>query len=396
MAAPCSANSTVKQLPSIQSAFVDASLTPSQKAARENTPKELPIFSGTNLIRLQRALKGPALESVDHLLLLPDGLADVLDILRSEYGRPDLIVDSLVEKVRRLPPVRSERLESLAIFGKAVRKMCATIKASGLKEYDCNVTLLKELVAKLPAERRLEWARHKVKLPRKSVVEFGKWFTEIAIAASTEVNPFERNLHVEQSRSQPARKPPMHNHHLNFHVTRTCKLCHDSCRTLTDCARFCELTVRERLHGEKGTVKTFAFLDEGSSATFVDRELIDELGMDGKLHPVTLKWTDNTTRDEVSSLKLSLRVSGLSKGASIYNLPTVHTLKKLELPAQTLSVQKLSKEYPHLKGLKISSYSGIVPRIIIGMDNVYLGKPSRCIEGDIHEPIAVKTRLGWT
>ena len=232
MAAPCSANSTVKQLPSIQSAFVDASLTPSQKAARENTPKELPIFSGTveqwplfitaydrstaacgftdeeNLIRLQRALKGPALESVDHLLLLPDGLADVLDILRSEYGRPDLIVDSLVEKVRRLPPVRSERLESLAIFGKAVRKMCATIKASGLKEYDCNVTLLKELVAKLPAERRLEWARHKVKLPRKSVVEFGKWFTEIAVAASTEVNPFERNLHVEQSRSQPARKPP--------------------------------------------------------------------------------------------------------------------------------------------------------------------------------------------
>uniref|UniRef100_A0A182HFM2 Uncharacterized protein n=1 Tax=Anopheles arabiensis TaxID=7173 RepID=A0A182HFM2_ANOAR len=210
MAAPHGVNSTLKPTPANQNAVMGNLLTPSQKAARDSTPKELPVFSGSveqwplfiavyerstkacgftddeNLIRLQQALRGPALESVDHLLLLPDGLAEVLDILRTEYGRPDLIVDSLVEKVRSLPQIRTDRLETLAIFGKAVRKMCATIKASGLKEYDCNVTLLKELVAKLPAERRLEWARHKAKLSKRTVGEFGKWFTEIAVAASTE------------------------------------------------------------------------------------------------------------------------------------------------------------------------------------------------------------------
>uniref|UniRef100_A0A182PYT9 Uncharacterized protein n=1 Tax=Anopheles epiroticus TaxID=199890 RepID=A0A182PYT9_9DIPT len=202
-AAPYNGNSTVTPAPA---APYTPLLTMRQKEAREITPKELPIFSGTveqwplfitayerstaacgfsdeeNLIRLQRALRGPALESVDHLLLLPDGLVEAIDILRTEYGRPDLIVDSLVEKVRRLPPIRADRLETLANFGKAVRKMCATIKASGLEDYDCNVTLLKELVAKLPAERRLEWARYKVKLAKQTVGAFGIWFTEIAVA----------------------------------------------------------------------------------------------------------------------------------------------------------------------------------------------------------------------
>uniref|UniRef100_A0A182PWS1 Uncharacterized protein n=1 Tax=Anopheles epiroticus TaxID=199890 RepID=A0A182PWS1_9DIPT len=194
-AAPYGANSTVVPTP-VQRASSGIPLTPSQKAARDNTPKELPVFSGLveqwpmfitaferstatcgftddeNLLRLQQALRGPALESVDHMLLLPDGLTEVLDILRTEYGRPDLIVDSLVDKVRRLPPVIAERLDTLANFGKAVRKLCATIRASGLEDYDCNVALLKELVAKLPAERRLEWARYKVKLTRKTVGEF--------------------------------------------------------------------------------------------------------------------------------------------------------------------------------------------------------------------------------
>uniref|UniRef100_A0A182PX49 Uncharacterized protein n=1 Tax=Anopheles epiroticus TaxID=199890 RepID=A0A182PX49_9DIPT len=117
-------------------------LIPNQEEARKAIPKELPIFSGAveewplfiatyerttalcgfsddeNLVRLQRALRGPALDSVDHLLLLPNGLANAMEILRVEYGRPDLIVDSIVEKIRRLPPVRTERLETLAAYGK--------------------------------------------------------------------------------------------------------------------------------------------------------------------------------------------------------------------------------------------------------------------------------------
>ncbi|XP_053662228.1 uncharacterized protein LOC128711380, partial [Anopheles marshallii] len=261
------ANSTMESKPATQKRVLP--LTPEQESARKSIPKELPAFSGDvgddeNLIRLQRALRGPALESIDHLMLLPDGLPKVIEILRTEYGRPDLIVDSLIEKVRKLPPVRTERLETLATYGKMIRKMCATIEASGLHDYECNVTLLKELVAKLPGERVLEW------------------------------------------------------------------------------------------------------------------------------------WTDDTLRNECDSREVQLRISGVHQGALVYDLRKAHTLQDLMLPVQALPIEKLVKLYPHLKGLPIAPYVNVTPRILIGVDNIHLGKPLRCVEGSFSEPIATKTRLGWT
>ncbi|XP_053663516.1 uncharacterized protein LOC128712653 [Anopheles marshallii] len=487
------ANSTMESKPATQRRVLP--LTPEQESARKSIPKELPAFSGDvgqwplfyatyvrstilcgfsddeNLIWLQRALRGPALESVDHLMLLPDGLPKVIEILRTEYGRPDLIVDSLIEKVRKLPPVRTERLETLATYGKMIRKMCATIEASGLHDYECNVTLLKELVAKLPGERVLEWARYKLKLKRETIREFDVWFSEIAQAASAASKTFDRNLtRPETSRPLPGRKAPAH---VNVHSTtrRTqCALCHDSCRTLADCARFGEMTVRERrlhiqgrklcvtclgphrgtcfvrtncgtdgcrethhklLHcreqtpqshrnthslnshisndtkslfryvpvvvrGQKTEITTFAFIDEGSSATFVDRRLIDELGIEGTLNPLCLKWTDDTLRNESDSREVQLRISGVHQGALVYDLRKAHTLQDLMLPVQTLPIEKLVKLYPHLKGLPIAAYANVTPRILIGVDNIHLGKPLRCVEGSFSEPIATKTRLGWT
>ncbi|XP_049300541.1 uncharacterized protein LOC125774305 [Anopheles funestus] len=488
------ANSTMESKPVMKGRVMP--LTPSQEAARKAIPKELPVFSGNveqwplfiatyerstilcgfsddeNLIRLQRALRGPALESVDHLMLLPDGLAGVIEILRTEYGRPDLIVDSLVEKVRRLPPVRNDRLETLATFGKMVRKMCATIEASGLHDYDCNVTLLRELVAKLPAERSLEWARYKIKLSRETIKEFDKWFYEIAVAASAASKTIERPTRPDVSRSLPfvnvVRKAPAH---VNVHSTakRTpCALCHDFCRTLADCARFMELSVPERrshiqgrrlcdtclgahrgtcfvrtrcgtdgcrethhrllhnteqkphrnthslnshigndnntlfryvpvvLHGEKTDIKTFAFIDEGSSATFIDGRLIEELGIESKSNPLCLKWTDDTVRNESDSREVQLRISGAHQGAVVFNIRKAHTLQDLTLPAQTLPIAKLVELYPYLKGLPITSYTNVVPRVLIGINNIHLGKPLRCVEGNFNEPIAAKTRLGWT
>ncbi|XP_053667342.1 uncharacterized protein LOC128716760 [Anopheles marshallii] len=309
-------------------------LTPSQEEARRSIPKDLPVFSGDvgqwglfyatyqrstvlcgfsddeNLIRLQKALRGPALESVDHIMLLPDGLAKVMEILCTEYGRPDLIVDDLVEKVRRLPPVRTERLETLAAFGKMVRKMCATIEVSGLQDYDCNVTLLRELVTKLPAERRLEWARYKLKLSRETIREFDKWFSEIAVAASAASKTFEPTTRPETSRPLP--------------------------------------------------------------------------------------WTDDTQRDESDSREVQLRISGVHQGAVVFDIRKAHTLRDLSLPAQTLSIGKLVELYPHLKGLPIVPYTNATPRILIGVNDIHLGKPLRCVEGSFNEPIAAKTRLGWT
>ena len=108
--------------------YSSANLTQSQISARQGAVgKELPVFSGAveewpmfirmferstelcgfseaeNLLRLQRALIGEAKESVGHLLLLPDGLNEVMETLEVQFGRPDQIIEATVEKVRRMP-----------------------------------------------------------------------------------------------------------------------------------------------------------------------------------------------------------------------------------------------------------------------------------------------------
>uniref|UniRef100_A0A182PYU0 Uncharacterized protein n=1 Tax=Anopheles epiroticus TaxID=199890 RepID=A0A182PYU0_9DIPT len=183
-------------------------LNQSHGNARQAIETELPTFSGTvtewpifyahfkrssaacgfaeeeNLLRLQRALRGPALEAVEDLLLLPNSLEETLSVLEAEFGRAELIVDSMIEKVRRMPAPRIEKLETMAAFGSAVRKMCAAIRVSGLRDYQCNVALLKELSAKLPPTSRLEWGRYKLRLPEVTLMEFGKWIAEVGAGAA--------------------------------------------------------------------------------------------------------------------------------------------------------------------------------------------------------------------
>ncbi|XP_036322198.1 uncharacterized protein LOC118736217 [Rhagoletis pomonella] len=80
----------------------------------------------------------------------------------------------------------------------------------------------------------------------------------------------------------------------------------------------------------------------------------------------------------------------------MFTLNDVRTVKKLDLPAQTLVMSEMSNKYKHLKGLPVESYKDVVPQIIIGVNNKHVAMPLKFREGKSHEPAATKTRLGWT
>ncbi|XP_049300487.1 uncharacterized protein LOC125774271 [Anopheles funestus] len=383
----------------------DDILTVRQKAARKIVSRELPTFSGVpeqwpmfyasyqrssaacgfddqeNLLRLQRALRGPALESVDHILLMPSGLQKALDILRSEYGRPGLIVESLIQKVRKMPAPRAESLETIAAFGKGVQKMCATIQISGLRQYDCDVALLDELAAKLPPERLLEWARYKVQLPEATVSEFGKWIGEIATAARLMVKVSKKGPILDRRESPNTRQA-----HVTVHTTEPS----------TSHGNILLRYVPVILYGNNKEVRTYALLDEGSTATFIEHSLIEELGVEGRPDPMSLRWTGGTTRQEVGSVRVALSISGVREGSKAFHLKIVHSVNDLSLPEQSVSMEELSARYTHLRGLPVASYYKARPRILIGVDNWGLGRPLKYAEGGSREPLATKTKLGWT
>ena len=109
-----------------------------------------------------------------------------------------------------------------------------------------------------------------------------------------------------------------------------------------------------RIYGEQGLfVDTYAFLDDGSSLTLIEKEVYEALHLKGVDEQLCLQWTKGITRTE-NSFRTSLTISGM-------------------------------KDY--VKGK---------PKILIGLQhaNLLVNKNSHSA-GDA-DPIAVKTQLGWT
>ncbi|XP_053685635.1 uncharacterized protein LOC128735162 [Sabethes cyaneus] len=500
-----------------QSAISLHELSKSQLAARQAVAKELPTFSGNpeewplfiatyesstrmcgfsdeeNLLRLQRSLKGKALEAVRSRLLYPAGLDGVIKTLRTLFGRPEVIVNSLASKIREMSAPKTEKLGTLIDFGVAVQNMCATIVACGLNEHLCNFALLQELVDRLPPTIKLDWARHRQTLDTVTLSEFSSWLETLVEAACVVTVPSAFGNYASKS-DRRSRKEEVYLHResssrsasgspVSSKTTprKKCVICDEECRNPCECKRFLAMDIRARwaavknyklcrkclakhfgactvreecgrngcsymhhkllhddsryprysnpqpstsqadagasyescnahvsnvgkalfryipilIHGRRSSIRTYAFLDDGSSVTLMEHGLLSELGLSGESYPLCLGWTADHQRQEVGSVKLALEVSGIHD-TKPYWIPKVHTVQSLALPRQTLEMDKLVSRYNHLRDLPCDSYHNVRPRLLIGIDNCHLGHALDSREGGKHEPIASRTRLGWT
>ncbi|XP_058816921.1 uncharacterized protein LOC131680219 [Topomyia yanbarensis] len=494
-----------------------ALLNQSQIAARHAVSKELPIYSGNpeewplfiatfenttrlcgytseeNMARLQRCLKGKALEAVRCQLLHPSNLGHVMSTLKMLFGRPEIIVYSLVQKINQIPSPRADKLNSIVDFALAVRNMVATVQACNLEEHLCNISLLQNLVDRLPPMIKLTWATHRQNLRRITLTEFSDWLYTLAEAASMVTVPFLPN--VTENNSRRGRKDDgfINAHSVNALESLSsepacaeCTICQGSCTSVESCKQFarsdhsarwallrehklCRCCLRAHrglckfgkpcgkngclykhhrllhndakdkydnaqltqtqanvnspsnpvsndfacnthrvngrsvlfkylpvtLYNQGLSINTYAFIDCGSSLTLLEESLATELNLHGEKHPLCLRWTAYTCRYEDSSIKITMDISGSRSSSRKYLLSDVYTVKELNLPTQSLSAEELSRKYSHLKGIPVDSYVDVQPRILIGMNNIRVVHPLRSREGNEHEPIAAKTRLGW-
>ncbi|XP_058122779.1 uncharacterized protein LOC131293715 [Anopheles ziemanni] len=481
-------------------------LNQSQLSARKCTSRELPTFSGDpqewsvfianykhstaicgytneeNLLRLQQCLKGKARDAVESCLYHPSSVPEAIDILTECYGRPELIVESLMTKIRRMPPPKDDRFDTLVDYGVAVRNLCAAMKSCGLQEYLSGGSLLNELVEKLPPTVRLNWFYQRNINGGATLLAFNDWMKELVSAACQGVKPISRDLQREGGgRSGHPRKYA----NVNVHVSgqsaepvtvnhgEPCSACSGKCSSLAECGKFLGMDVNSRwrhikthavcrtclkkhprycrvdvlcgvngcnrrhnkllhdedfvrerqsgraaektmscnlhvgpydgvllkyipvtLHGKGRTINTLALLDDGSTATFMDHSLVEELGLVGQPRPLCISWTGNQGRREEQSVEVSLKISGVESSA-IFDLHSVHTVASLSLRKQSVAPSVISEEYEYLKGLPLRGYTAKAPRILIGVDNIFVGQALRTVEREPNEPAASKTRLGW-
>ncbi|XP_058446466.1 uncharacterized protein LOC131427358 [Malaya genurostris] len=490
---------------------VNRTPTAQQLAARHVIPKELPYFSGNpaewqmfisaydnstmlcgytdgeNLMRLQRCLKGNALEAVRSYLLMPASVPYVLSTLRTLYGRPELVVHCLLSKVRSVPPPKADRLESLISFGLIIQNLCGHLRATQQEAQLQNPMLLQELVDKLPANIKLDWALYKQHVSVVDLGTFGDYMSALVSAASDVTTPAgwetpkisidrQKSKNFLNAHSLDNGKSISDSHKASF-SSHNCLICEKSGHKARECTVLKGMTINERwnkveekrlcsrcltphgrwpcrskhvcnidgceehhhqllhpartdtsvsdcsspfskatvgahrhdqrsilfkivpvmLHGKNTSIRTYAFLDDGSDLTLLDSDLAKELGLQGERDPLCLSWTANVSREESDSLRIAeIEISKPANCDKRYRMTNVRTVKSLELPTQSLDFDDLAEKFTYLRGLPVESYNSAVPRILIGLDhsNIVLTQKKR--ERRFDEPVAAKTRLGWT
>ncbi|XP_062558096.1 uncharacterized protein LOC134222969 [Armigeres subalbatus] len=250
-------------------------LTPSQLAARQVMPRDLPIFSGNptewpvfissfrnstlacgysnaeNLARLQRCLKGQAYAAVQSRLLLPESVPYVIDTLHLLYGRPEILINALLERVRSVPAPKVERLESFIDFGMAVQSLCDHLEAADQRAHLTNPSLLSELVGKLPGHIKMQWGTYLQQFSEVNLKNFANFMSAVVISVS-KVTVY---ASASAKSSSNDKSNPKIRGTLNTHVGDTgngqervklCNACQMPDHRIVDCGNFKQLSVDDR------------------------------------------------------------------------------------------------------------------------------------------------------
>lgn len=110
-------------------------------AAYDRTTR-LCAFSNDELLdRLERSLYDRAFNAVRCLLLHPENVPVIIQRLRTLFGNPESIIDTLISQIKMMPTLKVEKLETIIDFGVAVQNLCATIQACQMDECLFNVAL---------------------------------------------------------------------------------------------------------------------------------------------------------------------------------------------------------------------------------------------------------------
>ena len=156
----------------------------------------------------------------------------------------------------------------------------------------------------------------------------------------------------------------------------------------------CLNVVPVKISSGSKTVLSYAFLDQGSTATLCDERLLDLLQITGKPAKFAIS-TVNERADIHRGSKVNLTSINSLAGGEPLNLQNVLSVKRLPaLRNQPLTKDEL-RAWPHLLDLDLHEIAGEV-LFLIGVDAPEAFWVVEERRGNCGEPYAVRTTLGWS
>src|SRR5207253_5951143 len=147
-------------------------------------------------------------------MVVPENVDRVIKTLERRFGRPELIVESLIAKIQATSTPKEDDFEALIEFADAIQNLSTTLDTLKCDNHGYNPQLIKEVIAKLPGHLRLDWARHlATKTTPANLKELAQWLEAFADAACLVSTPkttqkAEAGRAKKQTEKQADKRPP--------------------------------------------------------------------------------------------------------------------------------------------------------------------------------------------
>lgn len=218
-----------------------------------NTTAICGFSSAENQIRLQKCLKGQARKIVESLLILPQNIDKVISILESRFGRKETIIMMLLDRIRNVAPVKTDKLDTLITFSDEIKNVVGTIESLNETDHLRNPILLQELLSKLPTGLKLNWIEHISNTTLHqgpNLLEFSSWLDHKASIACQVHNPVMTDNHAKYDNSKFRPKNERRDITLATNNLKTtekrCICCRNELHHLSNCSKFKSLTNDDR------------------------------------------------------------------------------------------------------------------------------------------------------
>lgn len=135
-------------------------------------------------------------------------------------------------------------------------------------------------------------------------------------------------------------------------------------------------------------------LDEGSDTTYINEDVVEELGLAGKKEKITVKVAnDQSVRFLSSTIKIGLE----STDGRVDTEITAKTSEKICGGLKAVNWLKIQDKWNHLKGIRFPALArGNKIDVLLGADHFELMCSMQEVTGGPNEPCARLCPLGWT
>ena len=148
------------------------------------------------------------------------------------------------------------------------------------------------------------------------------------------------------------------------------------------------------LHNKENKVRTYAFIDPGSSLTILLSKTANELRLQKETRQqVVLEGANGT--DTKTYYTTSTEISNLEDDEH-YNLKQIYVVENINLPKLREHPGDIARKYDHLRHVNMPTLDNLQVTVLIGQDNINLISPVRVERGPSSVPIASHFKLGWT